>query len=162
MTRFAMAILTLVIMRAGICSAEDAYTPLELYNGSWRIQKTGAAAADNLINHCARTGLYYVCEQVVNGKTAALVVFVPADAPGKYHTQAILPSGEAMGRGDLTIEGSRWVYLGKDVEGSKSTWFRTINIFTGRNHIHFEQAQSTDGTQWTTGGSGDEDRVAGP
>lgn len=142
--------------------AEDAYTPLALYNGGWRIQKPGTAAPDNLVNHCARTGTFYSCEQVVNGKTTALVIFVPGDAPGKYHTQAVLPSGEATGRGDLTIDGNRWEYLGKDVEGTKTTWYRTVNVFTGKDHIHYEQAQSTDGTHWVTGSSGDEDRVTTP
>lgn len=144
-----------------VWAADDAYTPLELYNGGWRVQKAGAAP-DTLVNHCARTGFYYMCEQVVNGKTSALVVFVPADAPGKYHSTVVLPSGEANGPGDLTIDGNRWVYIGKSVDGNKTTWFRTTNIFTGKDHIHFEQAQSTDGTHWTTGRSGDEDRIPAP
>jgi hypothetical protein len=161
MTRFAIAFPLLLMASAAICAAEDAYTPLELYNGGWRVQK-GGAAPDTLVNHCAHTGFYYMCEQVVNGKTSALVVFVPGDAPGNYHSTVVFPSGEPRGPGDLTINGNRWVFIGKSVDGNKTTWFRTINVFTGNDHIHFEQAQSTDGTHWTTGGSGDEVRVLLP
>lgn len=162
MSRLALVLSAFVIASALVCAAEDAYTPLTLYNGGWRIQKAGTAAPDNLVNHCALTGLFYSCEQVVNGKTVALVIFVPADAPGKYHTQAVLPSGKAAGVSDLAIDGSHWVYLSSDVEGNKTTWYRTTNIFTGKDHIHFEQAQSADGIHWTVAGSGDEDRVPAP
>lgn len=158
MARLAIVFSLLIFASAALSPAQDAYAPLALYNGGWTVHKAGAAA-DHLVNHCARTGFYYVCEQVVNGKTAALIIFVPADSPGAYHTQAVLPSGQALGRDDLTIHGDQWVYLGKAVDGSKTTWFRTTNVFTGKDHIHFQQAQSSDGTHWTDGPSGDEDRV---
>lgn len=152
-------ILLLLFVASVSSSAQDAYAPLALYNGGWKVQKTGAATPDHLMNHCARLGAYYSCEQEVNGKESALVVFVPADAPGKYHTQAILPSGFATGRGDLEIHGDHWVYIGKDVENAKTTWYRTTNEFKGKDHIHFEQAQSEDGSHWKMTGSGDEERV---
>ena len=160
MVRFALVLSFLILTTSANCASQDAYAPLMLYNGGWRVRKAGTPAPDMLQNHCVRTGFYYECEQVVNGKTSALVIFVPAGAPGTYHTQAVLPSGQALGRGDLTIKGDRWVYLGKDVEKDKTTWYRTTNVFTGGNHIHYEQAQSTDGTHWTASGSGDEDRVS--
>lgn len=149
----------LLALTCAACPAQDAYAPLALYNGPWITSKSGAAAPDHLVNHCVRTGLFYSCEQVVNGKTAAIVIFVPAGAPGTYHTQAVLPSGRATGRGDLTIHGTHWVFLGKDVEKDKTTWYKTTNDFKDNNHIHFEQSQSTDGTHWTVTGSGDEVRA---
>lgn len=152
-------ILLLLFAASASCSAQDAYAPLTLYNGGWKVQKSGATAPDHLMNHCARLGTYYSCEQEVNGKESALIVFVPGDAPGKYHTQAILPSGFATGRGDLEINGDHWIYIGKDVENTKTTWYRTTNEFKGKDHIHFEQAQSEDGSHWKVTGSGDEERV---
>jgi hypothetical protein len=35
-----------------------------------------------LVNHCAKTGVFFACEQVVDGKTADLVVFLPRGATG--------------------------------------------------------------------------------
>jgi hypothetical protein len=94
----------------------------------------------------------------VNGKVGALVVFVPTGAPGQYYTQNVLPAGQATGRGDLTIEGGHWTYLGHDDENGKTTWYRTTNEFTGNDRIHFESATSTDDKTWTVTMSGDEVR----
>lgn len=139
--------------------ADAPYQPLMLYNGTWQVTPLHAAKPDVLVDHCERTGKFYSCEQTVNGKTAALVVFVPAEQPGHYYTQPILPDGYAIGRGDLEIAGDRWVYSSKHVEGAKTTYFRTINIFTGKDHIHFDSQTSADGTQWKTTQSGDEQRM---
>jgi hypothetical protein len=56
----------------------DPYAPLKLYDGSWEVKVSlPEPKTDHLENHCARTGLFYACEQVANGKTGALVVFLP-------------------------------------------------------------------------------------
>jgi hypothetical protein len=93
----------------------------------------------------------------------ALIVFVTAEAPLTYHTQPILPDGHATGRGDLTIDGNHWTFLGKDVETDKTTWYRTENYFTGKDKIHFEQFESTDDKKtWKMTNSGDEVRQVEP
>ena len=157
------AILFVVLLAVASCGwavdADAPYQPLMLYNGTWRVTPLHAAKPDILVNHCERTGKFYSCEQTVNGKTAALVVFVPAELPGHYYSQAILPDGHATGRGDLQITGNRWVYSSKDVEGPKTTYYRTINVFTGKDRIHFDSQTSLDGTQWKTTQSGDEQRM---
>jgi hypothetical protein len=144
----------------GWAAEQDApYRPLMLYQGTWQVTPLHAAKPDILQDNCGRTGKFYSCEQTVNGKTTALVVFVPAEQPGHYYTQALLPDGHATGRGDLEIVGDRWVYSSKDVEGAKTTYYRTINVFTGKDHIHFDSQESTDGAQWKTTNSGDEQRM---
>jgi len=156
---FAVALMLAAAPYGFAADADAAYQPLMLYQGTWQVTPLHAAKPDILNNHCERTGKFYSCEQTVNGKTAALVVFVPAEVPGHYYSQAILPDGHATGRGDLEIAGDRWVYSSKDVEGAKTTYYRTINIFTGKDHIHFDSEKSSDGTQWTTTLSGDEQRL---
>ena len=84
--------------------ASDPYTPLALYNGRWDSQSGdgGDKAADvHLVNHCDKTGRFFVCEQVVNGKTEALVVFLPVGASGdslRYRTQGFV--AVRVGRGE--------------------------------------------------------------
>lgn len=141
-----------------------AFSDLAVYNGAWTITATktmaGPGKPDSLVNHCTANLGYYSCEQVVNGKSMALIVFVPAGAPLTYHTQPILPNGYAVGRGDLTISGDHWTFLGKDTEGDKTTWYRTENYFAGHDKIHFEQFESTDDKKtWKMTNSGDEVRV---
>ena len=36
--------------------------------------------------------------------------------------------------------------------------YRTVNVFSSRDHIHFESARSTDGKTWTVTMTGDETR----
>jgi hypothetical protein len=141
---------------------QDPLAAFTVYDGAWSIQSAHTAAGlgkpDVLVNHCSRNVAFYSCEQVVNGKSSALVIFVSASEAGKYYTQIVLPNGYSTGRGDLTLDGAHWTYFGKDVEKDKTTYFRTENYFTGRDAIHFEQFQSTDGTKWDKTNEGDETR----
>ena len=134
------------------------YAPLWNYNGTWTVNIPGRPA-DTLINHCTRPGLFFVCEQNVNGSTAALVVFIPLDADGHYRTSPIQKDGTAIGPGDLEIKGNHWTFIGKSEDGGKVTWYRTTNDFTDDSHIHFEQSQSTDKTHWDVQRTGNEVRT---
>jgi hypothetical protein len=143
---------------------DSVYTPLWLYQGNWIASPKDlalGAAPDKLTDDCALVGTYFTCQQTVNGKVGALLVFVPAETPGHYFTNAIMPQGYAGGRGELEISGDRWTYSSKSVEGDETTYHRTLNIFTGKDHIHYEQGESSDGINWTVTGSGDELRAAG-
>ncbi len=147
----------------GATAPDSVFAALWAYNGTWQVTKKDAPARskpDSLLNNCALVGTYFTCQQTVNGALSALLVFVPAKTPGKYFTQSIMPDGRAGGRGDLTIEGDRWTYLGTWNQGKKTTTFRTINVFSGKTRIHFEQQESNDGKEWKTTGSGDEVRTS--
>ena len=162
-----MIVVLILALFAGQTPANpaDAYAPLRLYDGAWTVtmhDESGKTHTDSLFNTCHFFGLYFACQQTVNGKVGALVVFLPAGTPGQYHTQNVLPEGWASGRGDLTIEGNHWTYLGKDEENGKTTWYRTTNEFTGNDRIHFESAQSDDNKTWRVTGSGDEVRGKKP
>jgi len=140
----------------------DPLAPLSAYNGSWTIISphtlAGPGKPDILVNHCTHHIAFFTCEQVVNGKPLALMVFVPTDKPNQFHTQPIFPNGQAVGRGDLTLDGPHWTFSSKDVEPGKTTWYRTENFFKGPNAIHFDQYESADGTTWTKTSEGDETR----
>src|ERR1700690_4278040 len=70
----------------GRAAENDAYEPLKLYDGKWEVSVAKPEKRiDQLENHCARTGTFFVCGQIVNGKTGALVVFLPT---GKTSTGA--------------------------------------------------------------------------
>lgn len=155
-----LLLVTLILPSA---AAPDPYAPLRLYNGSWAVTRhdkgTGESATDSLVNACSQIGLYFACQQTVNGKTAALVVFIPAGDAGHYFTHAVLPDGQSSGRGDLTIAGSHWEYLSHHTgEDGKTTWYRTVNDFQGNDRIHFESAESSDGKNWTVTHFGDDTR----
>ncbi|QNI30323.1 hypothetical protein H7849_14175 [Alloacidobacterium dinghuense] len=158
-TALVTACLSMVAITAAAQGFPDSvYAPLWNYNGTWKVSIPGKPT-DTLINHCSRTGLFFACEQNVNGNPGALVVFVPIDAEGHYRTNPITKDGAAIGPGDLEIKDNHWTYLGKSEADGKTTWYRTTNDFSDDSHIHFEQAQSTDKVHWEVQRTGDEVRT---
>ncbi len=138
------------------------YQPLWLYNGTWEVSPGGAAAGkkpDTLVNQCAELGKDFACGQTVNGQSVGLVVFVEKGGVGHYVAQTIMPDGRASGLVTLTVDGDTWTYSSRRDEYGKTTFYRTLNIFTGKNKIHFSSEHSPDQKNWTVDNSGDEVRV---
>lgn len=135
------------------------YAPLWLYQGTWQSTTAGAQKTETILDECSLTGKFFSCQQTVDGKIVALIVFVPTDKPGFYHTQGLTPEGFATGRGDLEIAGEHWTYASKAQEKGQTTYYRTTNAFTGHDRIHFEQSESADSTHWKVVSSGEELRV---
>ncbi|MDQ2889309.1 MAG: hypothetical protein M3R65_01980 [Gemmatimonadota bacterium] len=150
--------LPLAISGADLLQIRDPYAPLRLYQGAWALAARGASRPDIIVNRCARVGAYFGCEQTVNGKPAGLILFLPLDTAGAYHTQFLDADARARGRGDLTIAGNNWLYSTRH-PGDSVGYHRTTNVFTGRDRIHFEAAESRDGVAWTVTASGDERRL---
>lgn len=154
--------LCLCLMGCALGAITDSvFAPLRLYDGSWRVTRSQPVGAkpDELVNQCSAIGKYFACQQSVNGAVSALLVFVPADKPGHFYTQSINPQGRALGKGDLDISGDRWVFTSMWDQGGKMTYYQTINTFTGHDHIHFEQQESSNRRDWTTTSSGDDTRI---
>ncbi len=153
------AILAAVLAQTPVV-APDPYAPLQLYDGAWTVtmRDAGKTSTDSLVNDCHLFGRYFACQQTVNGKVGALVVYVPGESRGQYFIQNVLPDDSAVGRGELTVEGTRYTYSSHNTDSTQ--WWRTTNEFSGRDRIHFEQATSADGKTWTTTGTGDEVRGA--
>ena len=138
----------------------DPYAPLRLYEGSWQVTRKGAAKPDVLVNHCALLGQFFACGQTVNGSAGGLVVFIPANKqPGRFYTQTILPEGRATGRDELQIDGNQWTYTSRRDENGATTYYRTINTFSDKNHIHYEQSESGNNKDWVVKNAGDEVRT---
>ena len=161
---FALLLLFVVNQKAQNRKTEDPrYTSLRLYQGAWNIvRKSGDATAkpDRLVNDCALMGQYFACAQSVNGSAGGLIVFIPSQKTGSYYTQTITTDGRATGRADLVISGDQWTYSSRwPQESGKIVYYRTTNVFTGKNRIHFEQLESADGTHWTLKQAGDEVRA---
>lgn len=143
-------------------ASDDVFEPLRLYSGIWLVRpanRSPAETPERLQDLCLQVGSYFTCQQTKNGKLGALLIFVAAGEPNHYHTQAVLPDGQATGRGELKIEGNRWTYSSKEQTDGKTVYYRTLNQFTGKDRIHYEQAQSFDDEHWSISSSGDEVRT---
>jgi hypothetical protein len=145
--------------------ADDPYAPLALYEGKWDSTTTiGEKESLGIENHCTRTGLFFVCEQMLNGKTGSLAVFLPvakmASGGEEYKITGLSADGSAPGGWNmLTIEGDRWVYSWENTDEGKKVFWRNVNQFSGANKIHFEIQRSDEGVTWKTVKGGDEVRV---
>ena len=151
------------LLLAGAPPASDSgLAPLRVYSGLWHVTRKDAPAGskpEELKNDCALLGKYFTCQQTVNGAVSGLQIFVQTDKPGHFYTQTVTPQGRATGKGDLETSGDHWVYSSYWDQGGKGVYYRTLNDFTGRDHIHFEQQESSNGKDWTTKNSGDETRA---
>ena len=138
----------------------DPFAALEVYEGTWTVRAehpfSGGAGPDTLVNHCTRGQAFYSCEQTVNGKAAALVVFTLSDTPGRYAVNTILPNGHTSSGTDLMIEGDHWTFLTHGATGEAS--YKTENTFHRRDSIRFLIERSADGTHWETINQGDDSR----
>lgn len=153
--------LFLTVLPALAAKAPDSvYAPLWLYNGSWQVSRKDNPKPDQLNNQCVLVGTYFTCQQTVNGTPSELLIFVPTKTAGKYFTQSVNTEGRAGGRGDLEISGDKWVYSSTWDAGGRTVYYRTTNVFTGKDRIHFEQAESDNNRDWTVKMTGDEVRVA--
>ena len=161
-----LRVLLLVAVSSPLCFAaveDPAYGPLRLYNGTWELKEAGpnkGATPELIDNICGLIGKYFACQQTVNGNLSSLIIFIPSGKAGHYYTQSVLPEGWATGRGELEIADDLWTYHSKATDSGKTTYYRTTNVFTGKDKIHFEVAESSDGEKWTVTKSGDENRKA--
>lgn len=155
-----------IALLAAQATAPNPLDALLVYNGTWHVKVDHpfsggpAGTVDTLESHCTRTTAFVTCEQSVNGKVLELMVYTAAPTPGHFYTKFIQPDNMSAPRGELILDGNHFTYLDKATVDGKATLYRVENIFRDRDHIHFEESNSTDGGKtWTTTNQGEETRV---
>ena len=159
-----LPILCLMALAAAVpAGAAMRLDPVTVLAGRWALTMDRAARSSVLQNHCAQTGVFYACEQRLDGKTIALVVYLPVrtDGPLKsYRTQTLQADATRPGPWYyLTIADDRWTYSPNDPADPTQARDRIVNQFSGRDHIHFEVQTSLDGKIWKTTAAGVETRL---
>lgn len=158
--RWARALAALSAGLAGAAAPADPFAPLAAMNGTW-IMATPHAPLVRLVNHCSPTGTFYVCEQAIEGKPQALVVFHAEPGGSEFRTvPLVLPLQRPDAWSRLVIHGNTWVYDdGADAKPGPQGLFRVINVYLTPDRIHFERQRSTDGgVTWVPVQAGDEKR----
>lgn len=120
-TMLQILVLAMLFAVPPVNHSADIFAPIKIYEGSWLATPGISGKADSISNACYSYTKYFACQQTVNGEVGALVVYVAADDPGLNKSQVILPSGRAIGLGDLVIQGNHWVYSNRNVENGKTT-----------------------------------------
>lgn len=148
-------------------SAATGLDAIAAYAGSWQtdIQYRNTPyskqyeAKYRLRNDCWRSAGYYACDQFVDGKSQALLVFLYD--PVKGYSSYPIPVGgaEAVHPGRLLIDGNVWTFPWQTREDGKITYFHVINTWTSPDGIDFRQEYSEDGKRWILMAAGHETRV---
>ncbi len=161
--RLAAVLGVLGILQAAEPSPEQMLAPLRVYAGRWKVTRDKMARdakPEDLETECASIGRYFACQQTVNGAVGGLLLVIPSNKEGLYNTQTVLPSGRATGTGELQIASNKWIFFSSwNQGGGKTIRYRTTYTFSGRDRLHFEQEESSDGKQWKRIGAGDQVRA---
>jgi hypothetical protein len=153
----------LAVVAGPALAAQDPYEALKAMDGHW-IATTSSGRTQTVDNHCARTGLFFVCEQALEGKPTVLVVFLPkAGEQGRlmtFQTQTLTAAGDRAGPWrELTIDHDRWTYAGSARPLGVKRRERTVVTHSGPDFMHAEIQASTDGHTWTVVSSEDLNRA---
>ena len=78
-----------------------------------------------------------------------------------FHFYQVTPTGSEPHTGSLeiSVDGSKWTYLGSGELGGKKVQFRTTNQFHGNDQVEWwAEASADEGKNWTKTGAGSEAR----
>lgn len=156
--RITVLLLAAIGVQAAAPQPSSTFAPLRAYDGTWRVT-VASQQPNTLVNQCSALGSFFACAQTVNGASSGLLVFAASGAPGHFVTQTIRPDGRATGTEQLEVNGDVWTFTSRRDAYGKTTFYRTVNTFSGRNRIHFESAHSGDQKDWTVDRSGDEVKI---
>jgi hypothetical protein len=149
--RALLGALAVTAATGAVAAESDPYDALKAMDGHW-ISTTAKGRTQTIDNSCARTGLFFVCEQAVGGKPAALVVFLPKAHEERklvFHTQTLTSAGDRLGPWrELTIDGDTWTYADLDHGGAHRQ--RTVITHSGPDYMHAELQTLVKDDDWRT------------
>ena len=158
----------LMLFTTAAAAASTGLDVVTAYAGTWKSETRhlagpyGKAGSEShvLRNDCWRSAGFYACDQIVDGKSMALLVFLYDSATGSYSSYPIPASGApAVHPGRLIIDGPVWTFPWDSVEDGKTVHFRVVNTWESADSIAFRQEYSEDGVHWTLIADGHETRV---
>lgn len=137
------------------------------YAGTWKTEvrhldtpfSKAGSESKLLKNDCWRSSGFFACNQVVDGDSKALMVFMYDAKTDRYTSYPIPAGGGEVHPGTLLIQGRTWTFPWDDTEGGKTTHFRVVNVWRSPDSIEFRQEYSLDRRQWILMAEGHETRM---
>ena len=151
----------------------DPLKRVAVYNGKWHSEdesfdtKFSKASRESveIVNTCSTEGGFYVCHQQVSkpsGAGSAMVIFLWNDKARLFDTYVVDSGGGETYHGHLVIDGNTFTWGSAARKESGPQW-RTVNVFSGRDHIAYRIQYSTDdAANWITTRQGKETRDSQP
>ncbi|MDE2091588.1 MAG: hypothetical protein KGJ08_06800 [Gammaproteobacteria bacterium] len=157
-----------------VCASPVLGTPLPtglekiaVYAGTW-ITETGHFATPyskvgkdsaTIKNDCWRSGDYYACNQYVNGKSRALLIYTYDAKDNTYTVYPVVAGKDDVQTSKLIIHGNIWTFPWDTKEKGKTTYFRVINVFTAPDTIEHREEYSLDRVHWYPMAQGYENKI---
>ena len=166
MHRNMMAILSFISV-AAFAAGPQGLDRVMAYAGTWKTEvrhldtpfSKAGSEAKTLRNDCWRSSGFFACNQIVDGDSKALLVFMYDPKTDRYTSYPIPAGGGEVHPGSLLIQGDTWTFPWDYTEGGKTTHFRVVNVWSSPDSIEFRQEYSADGEHWTLMAEGHEARV---
>jgi hypothetical protein len=155
-------------IRAAACSLATAFLALAAsqpagidkiaaYKGTWKVETEYFATAHSkarkefrtLENACWHSSRYYVCDQLVDGLSQAIIVYTYDEQKDEYTTYPIPPNGGPPRTGKLIIKDNVWTFPWEEEKAGKTTYYQVVNVFTAPRTIEYRQEFSDDKAHWT-------------
>lgn len=150
-----------------LAAAPQGLDKVMAYAGTWKTEirhletpfSKASRESSILKNDCWRSGGFLACDQIVDGDSKALLVFM-YDAKGDIYASYPITAGSSDVRpGTLIIKGDAWTFPWDYTQDGKTTHFRVVNTWNSPDSIEFRQEYSADGQHWTLMADGHETRV---
>jgi hypothetical protein len=137
------------------------------YAGTWKAQLSYVESAHSkagtqsmtVRNDCWRSGNFYVCNQIIDDKSRALVVFFYDPVAKRFGSYPISVGADTVHPAAVLVDDKSITFPWDMQDSGKTVHMRIVNTFTTPDTLDFRQEYSEDGKTWTTMATGVEHRV---
>ena len=155
------------MLAASLASAAEVDT-FARYAGTWKMQLNYVESAHSkaraesmtVANDCWRSDYFYVCNQIIDGKSRALVVFFYDPVAKRYGSYPIAVGADTVHPATVVVDEKSITFPYDMQDNGKTVHMRIVNTFTTADTLDFRQEYSEDGQKWVTMATGVEHRVS--
>lgn len=138
------------------------------YAGTWKMQMTYVDSAHSkpgtesmtVKNDCWRSDNFYVCNQIIDDKSRALIVFFYDAVAKRYGSYPISVGADTVHPATVLVDAKSITFPWDMQDNGKTVHMRIVNTFTTPDTLDFKQEYSDDGKNWVTMATGVEHRVS--
>jgi len=136
--------------------------------GTWKMQMTYVESAHSkartesmtVKNDCWRSDFFYVCNQIIDDKSRALIVFFYDPVAKRYGSYPIAVGADTVHPANVLVDEKSITFPYDIQDNGKTVHMRITNTFKTPDTLDFKQEYSEDGQKWVTMATAVEQRVS--
>lgn len=138
------------------------------YAGTWKMQLTYVESAHSkartesmtVKNDCWHSDNFYVCNQIIDDKSRALIVFFYDPVAKRFGSYPLAVGADTVHPANVLVDERSITFPYDMQDNGKTVHMRIVNKFTAADTLEFRQEYSDDGQKWVTMATGTEHRVS--